>query len=233
MSDKPSRALRVLLVEDDHDHAELIQALLAEAKLADFVVDRAAGAAPALERVRASDGPGFDVVILDYRLQDGDGLALLAKLREAGLDAPAILLTGFGSERLVASALRAGVDDYMAKIEGVEGTALARAVLRVVERRALAAELVAAREQVARAQAAMVASRTAAHSLAGPLGVISLISDLLAEHPGLPGDCRSDVEEIRQQVRRAREVLEQLRAVRDYVESPSSLGPLLELEPHG
>jgi DNA-binding response OmpR family regulator len=53
-------------------------------------------------------GDGTDLVILDHRLPDTDGLRLLAELRRRHPDLRVMLLTAFGSEELVAEALEAG-----------------------------------------------------------------------------------------------------------------------------
>ena len=56
-----------------------------------------------------------DLAILDQRLPDGDGLALVAKLRAIDADLPIILLTGHGSVDLAVEALKLGVTDFIEK----------------------------------------------------------------------------------------------------------------------
>ena len=56
-----------------------------------------------------------DLAILDQRLPDGDGLALVAKLRAIDPDLPIILLTGHGSVDLAVDALKQGVSDFIEK----------------------------------------------------------------------------------------------------------------------
>src|SRR5262249_13626827 len=117
--------VRVLLVEDNDDHASLIARALDRARSARFVVERAATAAEALARV--ADGP-WDALVLDHRLGDTGGLVLLERLREAGPDAPTLLLVSGGSEALAIRARGAHVDDYMPKQEALRDDVLARAV---------------------------------------------------------------------------------------------------------
>jgi diguanylate cyclase (GGDEF)-like protein/PAS domain S-box-containing protein len=56
-----------------------------------------------------------DVLLVDVRLPDGNGLELLAEVRARGLAVPVVMLTGSGDEALVVSALRSGADDYVVK----------------------------------------------------------------------------------------------------------------------
>lgn len=56
-----------------------------------------------------------DVLLLDWQLPDITGLDVLRALRSGGCQAPAILMTAFGSEELAIVALRLGVRDYLPK----------------------------------------------------------------------------------------------------------------------
>src|SRR5919108_5574403 len=91
--------VRVLLVEDDDAHAALERRLFERAGVGRFAVDRVASGAAALAR---SADAAYDAVVADYRLGDVDGLALAARLRQAGVQAPVVLLTGHGSEEVAA-----------------------------------------------------------------------------------------------------------------------------------
>lgn len=105
-----SSARRILLVEDDPDEARLSRDVLAESG---YVVCVAASAHDA--RAAVVDEEPFDLVFLDLRLPDGDGLRLVPVLRRAGVKAPMVLLTGDSSERIGAAAFRAGCADLAVK----------------------------------------------------------------------------------------------------------------------
>ena len=56
-----------------------------------------------------------DLVVLDLRMPQIDGLTLLQRLRGEGIDTPAVILTMSDSETDLAAALRAGVRGYLLK----------------------------------------------------------------------------------------------------------------------
>ena len=54
-------------------------------------------------------------VVLDHGLPDGDGIEVLAQLREKQPDVPVIMLTGLNDAETAVRALKAGADDYLTK----------------------------------------------------------------------------------------------------------------------
>jgi two-component system nitrate/nitrite response regulator NarL len=56
-----------------------------------------------------------DLLVLDLRMPQVDGLTLLQRLRAEGIDTPAVILTMSDSESDLAAALRAGVRGYLLK----------------------------------------------------------------------------------------------------------------------
>jgi len=93
-----------------------------------------------------------DVVFLDLRLPDCDGLSLVPRLRAAAPDAPVVLMTAYGSLDTATRAADANVFDYL--IKPVE---LSRAA-------ALVEEIVAGRQIAADAQIGGVSGDDAADS---------------------------------------------------------------------
>jgi DNA-binding response OmpR family regulator len=117
--------MRVLLVEDE---AEMAAALSSALKRYDMVVDHVPTLAEAEEAISA-DVHG--AVLLDRRLPDGDGLALIPKLRARADGVPIIVLTARGELADRIAGLDGGADDYLAKPFAVEELlARLRAVLR-------------------------------------------------------------------------------------------------------
>lgn len=114
-------AMRILLVEDEDAIAEpLADGLRREG----FDVDWAATGADALE------APAPDLVLLDLRLPDTDGLDVCRRLRERS-DVPIIVVTARGEEADRVVGLELGADDYVVKPFGLrELIARIRAVTR-------------------------------------------------------------------------------------------------------
>ncbi|WP_254359629.1 response regulator transcription factor [Microbacterium hominis] len=99
---------RVLVVDDDDTVAEVALAYL---QAAGFVVDRAADAGEALERLELLDP---DLVVLDLMLPDLDGIEACRRIR-ARRDTAVLMLTARTSADDRISGLEAGADDYLTK----------------------------------------------------------------------------------------------------------------------
>ena len=97
----------ILVVDDE----PAIRSAIVRA-FADLTVVQAETCAEALERVRDAYP---DIVLLDQRLPDGDGLSLVARMRAIDPDLPVVLLTGHGSVDLAVEALKAGATDFIEK----------------------------------------------------------------------------------------------------------------------
>ncbi|MEV0677599.1 response regulator transcription factor [Actinosynnema sp. NPDC050436] len=98
--------MRVLLVEDDDGVADaLVEALEANGHRPQRVVR----GADALLRHR-----DFDMLLLDLKLPDTDGLEVLRKIRKIA-HTPVVVLTASGDERSIVRGLRLGADDYLVK----------------------------------------------------------------------------------------------------------------------
>lgn len=101
--------MRVLVVEDDSRLAELLTRHISHLGLA---CDRAGSLAEADELLFLHE---YDLVILDRRLPDGDGLSLCASLRQRGVKTAVLVLTVLDSAEDTVLGLTQGADDYLAK----------------------------------------------------------------------------------------------------------------------
>jgi len=77
-----------------------------------FEVTEAETVAAGLAAVEAA-APAFAVV--DMRLEDGNGLDVIRRLKEKRPDARAIILTGYGNIATAVTAVKIGAVDYLAK----------------------------------------------------------------------------------------------------------------------
>ncbi|MFB6171296.1 MAG: PAS domain S-box protein [Haloarculaceae archaeon] len=114
MSDGPPLSVRVLVVDDDPDFADLTATFLQRHDAA-IEVETATSAEEGLARLA-----DHDCVVSDYDMPGMDGLAFLDAVREERPDMPFILFTGAGSEEIASRAISAGVTDYLQKRGGTE-----------------------------------------------------------------------------------------------------------------
>ena len=124
--------MRVLLVEDDARLAQMVDDYLRQAG---WQVEVAATLAQAEMQLGVADavgrGPGFDALVLDLMLPDGDGLDLCRRLRAADNDLPVLMLTARGDPMDRVLGLELGADDYLPKpFEPRELLARLRAIQR-------------------------------------------------------------------------------------------------------
>ncbi len=102
--------MRVAILEDDSDQAELIKLWLTHAE---HTVDCYVDAASFLRAVRRDS---FDLYLLDWVLPDLSGIEVLQKLRmEMGDYTSVIIVTAKDEEKSIVRGLEAGADDYLVK----------------------------------------------------------------------------------------------------------------------
>ena len=106
--------MRLLLVEDE---AEMASWLMRAFRQSGFVADHAPDAATAELLLAGND---YDAVVLDLRLPDKHGLAVLADLRNAGNRSPVLILTAQGSLQDRVKGLNVGADDFLTKPFAIE-----------------------------------------------------------------------------------------------------------------
>ena len=123
--------MRVALV-DDHEVVRRGLRDLLDGEPGIEVVAEAGGVEEALARV-ADTKP--DVVVVDVRLPDGDGVALCRTLRELDPAPRCLVLTAFDDERALVEAIMAGASGYLLK--QVRGQDLVDAVREVAAGRSL------------------------------------------------------------------------------------------------
>ncbi len=108
--------VRVLIV-DDHEvlAASLAMVLEAEPDL------KSVGVAGTLEKARSmvvSTTP--DVILLDHRLPDGDGVAAIGELRRLRPSAQVVVLTASAADHVLVAAIEAGASGFVSKTRSLD-----------------------------------------------------------------------------------------------------------------
>jgi diguanylate cyclase (GGDEF)-like protein/PAS domain S-box-containing protein len=106
--------IRVLLIEDNPDDAELIRVRLGRATETDFLLTHEDRLAKGIDRLKREP---YDVVLLDFSLPDSLGLDTFLSVRQTAPRAPVIVLTSLDDDELAARAVREGAQDYLVKRE--------------------------------------------------------------------------------------------------------------------
>lgn len=104
--------VRIGLVDDDGDEAELYQDYLDEISPGRYRLRWFGEAAAGAEALREN---AADIFLVDYRLAGTSGLELVDKARLAGLDRPVVILTGQGSRSVDLESMRLGAADFLDK----------------------------------------------------------------------------------------------------------------------
>jgi two-component system OmpR family response regulator len=117
--------MRILLAEDDPAIASLVSGQL---KAAGFLIDVATHGPEIWELGETTD---YAAIILDLGLPGMDGLSILKRWRQAGMQTPVLVLTARGSWMERVDGFDAGADDYLPKpFRSEELLARLRALLR-------------------------------------------------------------------------------------------------------
>jgi signal transduction histidine kinase len=123
-----------LLVVDDEESVAVTMAAILE--MDGYQVAVSTSGADAIRQLHTSE---FDLVLTDLRLDDADGLSIVAEVCRIQPDTVTIILTGYASLESAIKALREGAYDYLIKPCDVDE--LRAVVARGIERRQLGVQL--------------------------------------------------------------------------------------------
>ena len=100
---------RILVIEDDAETAtQIVGFLTTRGYEADLAVNGTEG-------LRLGESSQYAVITIDRMLPGMDGLAIIRRLREAGVSTPALIISALGEVDDRVRGLRAGGDDYLVK----------------------------------------------------------------------------------------------------------------------
>lgn len=122
----------VLVVDDELLIRDLLYDFFTERNWSVSVCDSSDKALELLKTRR------YDIALIDLKLPDSDGLALIGKIKAFFPDLPSMIVTGFPSLESAISAVRLKIDDYVVKPFNINK--LYKAVDAIVESRRKARE---------------------------------------------------------------------------------------------
>ena len=114
--DSTARATRVLVV-DDHDVLASSLAMVLDAE-PDLVSAGVAGSLRQARELIRTSAP--DVLLLDHRLPDGDGVGAIGELRALRPSMRVVVLTASAADHVLIAAIEAGASGFVSKTRGIE-----------------------------------------------------------------------------------------------------------------
>src|SRR5258707_3912756 len=100
---------RIIIAEDDEDLAFVLREALRRQR---YDIDVAPTAGGLLDGLKAAP---YDLILLDVRLPDMDGLDAIPRCRELAPDTPIIVMTAHGTRQTAMDAITRGAYDFFTK----------------------------------------------------------------------------------------------------------------------
>jgi two-component system response regulator AtoC len=138
---KMGKRLSILIVDDELGVRESFRLLFKDA----FEIHLAASGREALQ---AFASRSIDIVLLDIRLPDTNGVEVLRQIKEVDPDVDIVMVTAVGDQQTAVEAMKSGAHDFIQKPFAVE--AVRTLVHRVAEKRRLSSEVRYLREELTR-----------------------------------------------------------------------------------
>ena len=157
-----SSPIRVLIVDDQRLMRDGLRTLIE----LESDIEVAGEAADGLEAIIAYQNLGPDIVLMDVRMPNLNGVEATRRIKADWTEANILILTTFDDDEYIFEALRAGASGYLLK--DVSGKELAEAIRTIADGGTLIAPSVA-RKVVAEFARLKPASATSAESLPEPL----------------------------------------------------------------
>ncbi len=148
--------IKILLIEDNPDHARLIRRLLS-------TIQPTVSTPPAYELHHAErmdralvflNTIRFDIILLDLFLPDSQHLETFERVHTFAPGIPIVIISGYSDEKLAVKAMQHGAQDYLSKDDSLEPGILTRAIRYAIERNRLRAQIEKQAEALAKNEAA-------------------------------------------------------------------------------
>jgi len=134
--DKP----RILIAEDEKNQRDLLEGFL---KKEGFSVESAATGREALVKLEKDL---FEIILLDYKMPELDGLHTLREIRKLYPDLPVVMMTAYGTVETAVASMKEGALDYLTK--PIDLDELLLIIHKVIERSQLIEENKALKAQL-------------------------------------------------------------------------------------
>jgi len=106
---KDDKIIKVLLVDDEKGYINVLSNRLSKRSIN---ATKAFSGTQAIQILRKND---FDVVVLDLKMEDMDGIEVLKIMKKMAPEVPVIFLTGHGSQEAAREGIAFGAFDYLTK----------------------------------------------------------------------------------------------------------------------
>ncbi len=137
----PHKKISILIVDDELSIRESLKGWL---KRGGYQVETAAGASEALAKNAETR---FDIMLIDVKMPEMGGLALLKKIKETDSDIAIVMMTAHGDIRDAVEAMKLGAYDYLLKPFDLEELSLT--IDKLVQMQNLAMENLILKERIA------------------------------------------------------------------------------------
>ncbi|MGD1996828.1 MAG: response regulator [Anaerolineae bacterium] len=215
------KVVRALIAEDDYLVSEMIRGLLEDVGY--HVVGEAADG---LEAVEMTESLQPDVVLMDIRMPEMDGLEAAQTIYER-CPTPVVVLTAYETPNLVDRASATGVGAFLVKPSSARE--IERAVTVAMARFEDMMELRRLNVKLRRQKAELDAfAHTVAHGLQNPLAIIMGFADILTTYqtPHLDTDLRESLQGIIKNTRKMSNIIEELLLLTEVRKMDARVKPL-------
>jgi two-component system response regulator HydG len=100
---------RILVVDDEQSHRIMLKAVLTKEGYDVSEAD------DGISAVKAVENESFDLILMDIRMTDMDGLEAMGQIKKMSPAIPIIMMTAYASIKTAVEALKSGAYDYLTK----------------------------------------------------------------------------------------------------------------------
>ncbi len=137
----PHKKITILVVDDEHSIRESLSGWLQQDG---YAVETAADGPVALEKIKENH---FDIMLLDVKMPQMDGITVLKRLKEVDSDTAVVMMTAHGAIQDAVEAMKLGAYDYLLKPFDLEELSLT--MEKLVQMQTLAMENLILKDRVA------------------------------------------------------------------------------------